>query len=202
MIAALIAGAVLSVLVGFVLGWSWQRIDVLKNVDLLEVLSSLGTMLAAVGSVFAAYTAIRIASENREEAKRAARDEAVSYVISKMYVFKKAQDLFNQGTLQRNQEKLELIFPEHWEQLYEILRSLDAHKLYLAHPGFRKNLIGVLAGLDMLVEKIKKGYVSREEKIQPLISILTWSLENMYNAAFDLHGNKADWMRNFGETRT
>ncbi|XJC79894.1 hypothetical protein ACHFCA_34975 (plasmid) [Delftia tsuruhatensis] len=163
-----------------------------------EVLAAVGAMLAAFGSVYAAYTAVTISVRNREEAKRDARDEATSYVISRMYVFKKAIKLFNAAEMHRNQEKLEVLFPDHLDQLYEMLRSLDMHKLYLVHPGFRKRTVAVLAGLDMLVEKVDEGYVSREEKLSPLTTIISWSLQNMYNAAFDLYANRDGWEEHLG----
>lgn len=56
MIAALIAGAVLMLTVGFVLGWAWdKRQGVLGDVSILEVMTAFGTVGAAVGAAWSVF---------------------------------------------------------------------------------------------------------------------------------------------------
>ena len=56
MIAAFTAGAILALIIGFVLGWVWdKRVGALSNVSIISVLTAVGTCGAAGGAVWVAY---------------------------------------------------------------------------------------------------------------------------------------------------
>ena len=80
MIAGLVAGAILTLVVGFVLGWAWDKRDgALSDLSILNIMTALGTIGAAMGAAVTTFSFFYSHTREKRE-KEESNSVAIKYI--------------------------------------------------------------------------------------------------------------------------
>lgn len=149
MIAALLAGAILTLTVGFVLGWAWdKRPGVLLEISILDVMTAFGTfgavVVALVSLLSTSYSARR---KRRMDAALLIADELqkLNYYRSQFYFIAENARLGN-GTQSLKEE-----FLKEFKEANSYLGSLVKYEYSGYDPDFIRLILKTKKSLNQLI---------------------------------------------------
>lgn len=183
MAAALIAGSIFAVILGFVLGWSWdKRSGALSAVSILSVLTAFGTVGAVVAAVFSWWWVEYRRRKERLESALSYAPSAIAQLIvfsnTAIYLEQRLGQCIALGDINRVWSETKPLI----SNLLSQVSKLDSSLLSELHPSCRVNLLASVFSLIQADMDVDCDY-SKFEAVQNHLLEAHYGLYHAYGIA-------------------